>query len=210
MEAAMIERLRTGAARVGVTLDGDQLARLERFFSFLIIWNARINLTAVREEGAIVERHFVDSLAVAPVLAHAPGASTLVDVGSGGGFPGAVLAVARPDLAVSLIESTHKKVAFLQTLKREVAPNLEPIAARVEDVRASGRKFDIAVSRATFAPAEWLDEGSPLVAPGGLLVAMLGAERPLLHPPEGFTTLPFVDYTIEDAQRRLVVCQRQG
>jgi 16S rRNA (guanine527-N7)-methyltransferase len=194
--------LREGAAAFGVALGPDQVARLDRFQALLSTWNTRINLTSVTEPAEVVERHFLDSLSVVPLLA---GCRTLVDVGAGAGFPGSVIAIASPELRVTCVESIQKKVAFLQTLKREVAPNLEPICARAE---AIDREFDAAVSRATWDPAEWLRVGARLVSPAGLLIAMQGAEQPDLPPPPGFEALPPRPYQIQGGSRRLLAFRR--
>jgi 16S rRNA (guanine527-N7)-methyltransferase len=203
MEAATMRRLREGAASLGVALDEEQLGRLARYQEVLSTWNARINLTAVTDPAEVVERHFLDSLAVVPWLP--PG--TLVDAGAGAGFPGSVIAIARPELRVTCVESIRKKVAFLQTLKREVAPNLEPLCGRIEGVDGP---FDAAISRATWDPAEWLPIGARLVAPEGLLVAMQGAEQPNLPAPPGFQALPPVPYALKAGARRLLLFRRHG
>jgi 16S rRNA (guanine527-N7)-methyltransferase len=197
MDAAIKERLRRGAAALELALDKSQLAQLDRYLALLLTWNRKINLTAIIEPAEIVDRHFLDSLAVAPLVDRA---ATLVDVGSGAGFPGAVLAIARPTLHVTCVESIHKKVAFLQTLRLEIASNLEPVCARAEQL---DRRFDVAISRATWDPPEWLAHGAPLVAPGGLLIAMQTADSPELAAPPGFTREPARDYRIGDRARRL-------
>src|SRR5438046_1002884 len=129
MEQAIKSRLSAGASALGVFLDDVTLGRLGRYFDLLLQWNRRINLTAITEPAQVIDRHFLDSLAL---LALAGETSTLVDVGAGAGFPGAVLAIARPGLAVTCVESVHKKVAFLQTLRGELAANLEPLCLRHE------------------------------------------------------------------------------
>jgi 16S rRNA (guanine527-N7)-methyltransferase len=198
MDAATLLLLKTGAAARGVSLDDQQLSRLDRLQALLSTWNTRINLTSVTEPSEVVDRHFLDSLAVVPLLANC---ETLVDVGAGAGFPGSVIAIAIPQLLVTCVESIRKKVAFLQTLKREVAPNLEPVCARAEDL---DRTFDAAVSRATWDPAEWLPIGARLVKPGGILIAMQGADQPDLRAPEGFTALPPIPYSLKSGARRLL------
>lgn len=200
MDAATKAQLRQGAASLGVVLDEGQVAKLARYLELLLVWNRKINLTAITDPPAIVDRHFLDSLAIAPLLGDA---RTLVDVGAGAGFPGAVLAIARPELRVTCVESIRKKVAFIQTVRGELAPNLETIAARHDTLIAQGRTFDVAVSRATWDPAEWVREGAPLVAPGGLLVAMQTIDSQDLHTPEGFSKCPPVAYTIGNTSRRL-------
>ena len=198
MDPATSTLLRDGAARLGTPLDDDQVQRLARYLALLQEWNRRINLTAIDDTRGIVELHFLDSLAVAPLVRDC---ATLIDVGSGAGFPGAVLAIALPSLRVTCIDAVAKKVAFLQTLRRTVAPNLEPLHLR--DEQLGKRTFDAAVSRATWDPPEWLVHGAAFVAPGGVLVAMQTGDAPQLVAPRGFTKESAVDYIVAEARRRL-------
>lgn len=197
MDAATKQRLVAGAASLGVTLDEAQVGKLEQYLTLLQTWNRKINLTAITEPRAVVELHFLDSIAAAPLVRDC---ATLIDVGAGGGFPGAVLAITLPSLRVTCIDGVAKKVAFLQTLKRSVAPNLEPLHLRDEQL---DRTFDAAISRATWDPAEWLAHGARLVAPGGLLIAMQTGDAPALETPAGFTKLAAVEYRAGEAVRRL-------
>jgi 16S rRNA (guanine527-N7)-methyltransferase len=205
VDAATKTRLGQGAAAIGTALDPSALERLARYFDLLLQWNRKINLTAITDPAQVVDRHFVDSLAVAPLLG---GAQTLVDVGSGGGFPGAVLAVLRPDLRVTAVDSVRKKVAFLETLRMELAPNLEPIATRHDDLIRAGRTFDAAVSRATWDPVEWVRQGAALVRPGGLLIAMQTTDQTRPDAPPGFTAEPVLTYRIENVPRHLCPFRR--
>jgi 16S rRNA (guanine527-N7)-methyltransferase len=143
---------------------------LTRYAELLLRWNARINLTAATSLDDAMH-HIRDCEALIP---HIPAdAKTLVDIGSGGGLPCVVLAAARPDVTVHAIEPTQKKHAFLRTAARELhLPNLQPRAARLDDVESSA--FDVATSRATFAIDEWLRAGLRLVRPGGLVLGMEG------------------------------------
>jgi 16S rRNA (guanine527-N7)-methyltransferase len=201
LDRALERRLLDGAAELGVQLSAHAVEQLGRYLELLRQWNRRINLTAVDAPAQIVDRHFLDSLAVAPLLR--PG--TLVDVGAGAGFPGAVLAVARPDLAVTCIDGVHKKVAFLQTLRRELGIALEALAVRDEQLVRDGRRFDAAVSRATWDPQEWLAHGALLVSPGGRLIAMPAGDHPPLVPPPSFNPLPVRRYAVDGAARRIEV-----
>ena len=124
----------------------------------------------------------------------------MIDVGAGAGFPGAVLAIALPALRVTCIDGVAKKVAFLQTLKRTIAPNLEALHLRVEAV---DRQYAAAVSRATWDPPVWLRHGAPLVEPGGVLIAMQTADAPPLAVPRGFEALLPIPYCVGGANRRL-------
>jgi 16S rRNA (guanine527-N7)-methyltransferase len=173
MEASLERRLRLGATSLGIVVDDRIVSGLDRYLDLLLFWNRRVNLTAVRDPEGVIERHFVDSLAVLP---HLPAAGTLADVGSGPGFPGAVLALARPDLSVALIDSHHKKAAFLEALRRDLPlPNVTVHAQRVEDWSAAHRPGpDVVVSRATWDVASWLERGRHVVRPGGLVLGMEG------------------------------------
>jgi 16S rRNA (guanine527-N7)-methyltransferase len=173
MDAATKERLVAKATALGVSLAPDAVAALGGYVDLLLTWNRKINLTAVTDPAEIVDRHLLDCLAIVPLLGDA---RTVVDVGSGAGLPGAILAIARPALEVTAVESIRKKVAFLQTVAQQLAPSFHPECARHAHLVLQGRRFDLAVSRATWEPAEWLREGSGLVAPGGRILAMTTAE----------------------------------
>jgi 16S rRNA (guanine527-N7)-methyltransferase len=192
-----------GARTLGVALDEPQVDKLDRYLELLRAWNQKINLTAITEERAVVDLHFLDSLALVPLVR---ACATLIDVGAGAGFPGAVLAIALPHLRVTAIDGVAKKVAFLQTLKRSVAPNLDPRHVREDQIE---EQFEAAVSRATWDPAVWIERGARLALPGGLLVAMQTGDAPLLAAPAGFVALPPLRYEAGEATRRLQPFRRR-
>jgi 16S rRNA (guanine527-N7)-methyltransferase len=195
LDPASDQILRAQAIALGVTIDDALAGALGRYLELLVLWNRRINLSSVRDPAGIVEKHFVDSLAALPHVP--PDARTLVDVGSGGGFPGAVLALARPTLAVTLVEPVHKKAAFLEALRRELPlPNVTVEIGRAE---TSATRADVAISRATWDLLEWLPRGARLVAPAGLVLGMEGAEEHELPP--GATRHP---YKLGGAKRAIV------
>lgn len=185
--AAIAKPLRAGARALGVDIDDDRVARLAHYAALLQTWGARMNLSAILTPAEIVTRHFLDSLALCARLPATVPGGTLIDVGSGAGFPGALCALWRPDWRVTLIDRTQKKVAFLMTLRRELAlPNLDPQAVDVRALIKEGRRFGCVVSRAAFPPPEWLTLGAALCAPGGSVWQLLTAaqaEAPSSPPP---------------------------
>jgi len=175
-------RIAEGIAAMGLDLPPVTAKRLADYLELLAKWNRVHNLTAVREPGQMVVLHVLDSLSVLP---HVAGAKTLLDVGSGGGLPGIPLAIARPDLAVTLLDSSHKKASFLTQAKAELGlANVTVECERVERWQP-GRAFDIVVSRAFADLVEFVEQAKHLVAPGGTLLAMKG-----VHPFEEIARLP--------------------
>lgn len=166
------EALRAGAAAVGVV---ERLAALSAYVELFARWNRRINLSAARTHDEIAD-HVIDCLALVP---HVPRAARVIDVGSGGGLPGIVLAAARPDLQLTCVEPIHKKAAFLRQAARDGALSVDVMTQRVE---ALAGDHDVAVSRATFDAATWLDVARRLVVPGGRILAMEGLEQVDLPP----------------------------
>jgi 16S rRNA (guanine527-N7)-methyltransferase len=181
MDRALEEALVVGARIFPVSLSPSMVAALGRYLDLLILWNRRINLTSVDQPAEIVERHFLDSLSLVP---HIPAsAATLVDVGSGAGFPGAVLALVLPQLRVTLWEPNQKKVAFLHTVAQALPlPNLSVSPRRADGPLPDSERFDCASSRATLALPDWLRLGAGLVRPGGIVLGMEGADRHALPP----------------------------
>jgi 16S rRNA (guanine527-N7)-methyltransferase len=168
---------------------------IERFAIELLRWNARINLTAARSLEDL-RPHLVDCEALLPYI---PGTTQrVIDVGSGGGFPAAVVAIHRPELTVTALEPVHKKHAFLQHVRRTICPNLVPLAERIE--QHEGRDYDVATSRATFALDEWLTRGRALVRNGGVVLGMEGVEQIAL--PDGAERHA---YALDDRTRAIIV-----
>lgn len=146
--------------------------RFEHYLSLLLRWNARLNLSAVRDQEGILSRHFVESIACARALP--PGIATLLDFGSGAGFPGIPMALCRPEISVTLAESQGKKAAFL----REALRTLGVVNAAVHNGRAEAIKirYDCVTLRAVDRMAEAVETAAGLVAPGGWLALMTTRE----------------------------------
>ena len=180
MQESLRQILIEGGLRLGVAIPDDIATSLLKYVILLRKWNSHINLVSADDDREVITRHIVDSLAVLP---HLPvDTKHLVDVGSGAGLPGAVIAMFRPDIVVTALEPIHKKHAFINTLRREIpVPTLRPLAIRYEAFLGdSNLEVDVAVSRATFALPVWLELGAKVVRRGGLVLGMEGAESNLL------------------------------
>jgi 16S rRNA (guanine527-N7)-methyltransferase len=174
----MSELWRELAARAGVELTDVQIQRLERYLDLLIDANQHMNLTRITDRQQATVQHVGDALTLLP---HLPaGGHRLADVGTGGGVPGIPLAIARPDLHVTLIDSTKKKAAFLRECAGQLQlQNVQVIEDRAETVGRSEHReaFDIACARAV-ATLDWLCEWClPLVKKGGKVLAAKGARH---------------------------------
>lgn len=180
-------------------LSADLAKKVNDFALLFAKWNKTINLSAARNPAEIRE-HIVDSFEVVPHLADA---TRVVDVGSGGGFPVVLAAIACPQINFTALEPVHKKHAFLRTAARELAlVNLEAFAVRVDDHDV--HDYDAATSRATFDLPDWFATGRTLVRPGGLVVGFEAIARDDL--PTGFVRHPYH----LDGKTRAIVTLRRG
>ena len=157
-------RLNVLLAEAGLApLDAVQADRFDSYYSLFVRWNDRINLTSIRDEEGILSRHFVESIACARALPC--GIATLLDFGSGGGFPGIPIALCRPEIAVTLAESQGKKAAFLQEAVRVLGLSAKVFAQRAELLETN---FDCVTLRAVDKMAEAVKAAARLVAAGRL------------------------------------------
>jgi 16S rRNA (guanine527-N7)-methyltransferase len=163
-------KVRLNALLAGAGLDplnSALVGRFEGYLSLLLRWNARMNLTAIRDEEGILSRHFVESIACARALP--AGIATLLDFGSGAGFPGVPIALCRPEIAVTLAESQGKKAAFLREAVRTLGLSCKIHSGRAESL---GFRFDCVTLRAVDRMPKAVQAASSLVSPGGWLVLM--------------------------------------
>jgi 16S rRNA (guanine527-N7)-methyltransferase len=173
--------LAEGARAFGVDLGQDQLDRFEAYYRRLVEWNARINLTAITGYAEVQVLHFLDSLSVACALPRESIAGReMIDVGSGAGFPGVPLAITFPQLRVSLLEATAKKVAFLDDLVRGLGlDNVRTLRGRAEDLgqrQEHRERYDYAVARAVAEMRTLVEYALPFVRVNGIFVASKGAD----------------------------------
>jgi 16S rRNA (guanine527-N7)-methyltransferase len=171
MTTAERETLEAGARWFDVELLPAATDRIARFLALLGVWNRRIRLTAETDRKAVIAKHVVDSLALVPFL---PGSGTVVDIGSGAGFPGIVLGSVRPDLRLVLIESRRRRASFLResirTIPLPAATVLELRAEAAAETERAGTAA-LVVARAVRLDA-FLPLAAPLLRPGGNVLAM--------------------------------------
>ena len=141
------DTIRRAAAEFKVTVSDEQILQMQSYMALLLKWNDAMNLTAIQDPLEILYRHFCESMFGASLIP--AGGSRLADVGSGGGFPGLPLKIARPDLEVCLIDSNVKKATFLAEVVRELAlPGARVLVSRYEELDEEIAPLDIACSRA--------------------------------------------------------------
>jgi len=173
--------LAKGLVDLGFPLSAEQQGLLLQYLVLLGKWNQVYNLTAVRDLAKMVAAHLLDSLSVIPLLS----GENVLDVGSGAGLPGIPIAVAKPDCEVTLLDSNHKKAAFLRQAVADLAlKNANVVCNRVESWAAPA-EFGVIISRAFSDLGEFVSLTSRLLAPGGVLAAMKG-----LYPFEELERLP--------------------
>ena len=178
MEQALITLLADETARIGVILGPTELAQFALFYDEFQIWNDKMNLTAVDVGPPFIIRHFIDSLLALPAIP--PSATTLLDLGAGGGFPGIPVKIARANLKITLLDSSRKKTSFLrQVLIKLGQGDSRVITGRAEDkleVFPPEEKYDVVISRATFKLPQFLTLGNAFVRKEGVIIAMKGRE----------------------------------
>jgi 16S rRNA (guanine527-N7)-methyltransferase len=168
---SLAQPIEQGLAAMAIELPAPARARLSGHLELIEKWNRVHNLTAVRDTAQMVALHLLDSLSLLP---HLGAAKHVIDVGSGPGFPGIPLAIARPDAHFTLLDSSHKKCAFLEQAKIELGlANVTVACERVEQYRPAQR-FDAVVSRAFAELSDFITQSQHLAAPGGRFLAMKG------------------------------------
>jgi 16S rRNA (guanine527-N7)-methyltransferase len=177
--------LRLGAQALGLGLSDEQIQRLLDYMALIQKWNKVYNLTALRDPADMLTHHLLDSLtAVAPLVRHTQGQTVLLlDVGSGGGLPGVVLAICMPELNVTCVDTVAKKAAFVQQVAVSLKlPNLRGIHARVESLTDP---YQVICSRAFASLPDFVTWSRSALAEGGVWMAMKGK-----HPQDEIDALP--------------------
>lgn len=169
-QALHLELLK-GIKELWLDLSPDQIAQFIEYIALLSKWNAVYNLTAIRDPHKMLTQHVLDSLSVIPAFQEV---KSVLDVGAGGGLPGIILAISRPQMQVSLVDTVHKKTAFLTQVKAELnLQNVHVYTGRVEQLPTS-QKFEVITSRAFAELGDFVNWSEHLLQDGGQFIAMKG------------------------------------
>lgn len=203
--AALAQVLKNGVEQLDLGLSVAQQEKLLDYLALLNKWNKVYNLTAVRDPMEMMTLHVLDSLAAVPAFQNA---HNVLDVGAGGGLPGVVLAIARPDMKVSMIDIVHKKTAFLNQVKAELElDNVTVYTKKVQDLQVK-TPYDVITSRAFADLSDFVNWSGHLLAEGGRFIALKGTapaeERERLPDPWKVNELQPLQVPGLDAQRHLV------
>jgi 16S rRNA (guanine527-N7)-methyltransferase len=168
---ALMQVLGEGIAEMQLDVSPAQQEQLLDYVALMFKWNAIYNLTSLRDPMQMVTHHLLDSLAAVPAFT---GAKNVLDVGAGGGLPGIVLAIVRPDMKVSMIDTVHKKTAFLTQVKAQLGlANVSIHTMKVQELEVSD-KFDVITSRAFADLSDFVNWSCHLLAEGGRYIALKG------------------------------------
>ena len=170
-----IENALSLAESEGIKIDPSASERLEIYSRLLREWNEKMNLTAVADPEGIAIKHFYDSLLLLGAYDIKEGAS-LIDVGTGAGFPGLVIKIARPDIKLTLLDSLNKRLVFLREVLSQTGLEAETVHARAEDAAKPPLResFDVATARAVASLPVLCEYCLPYVKNGGCFIAMKG------------------------------------
>jgi 16S rRNA (guanine527-N7)-methyltransferase len=203
-------QIAAGCRSLQLAVSTAALAQLADYVGLLAKWSKVYNLTAVRQPQRMVTRHLLDSLAVVPFLIE----GSLLDVGTGAGLPGVPIAIARPDLAVTLLDANAKKLRFVRQAVAELRlGNVEVVQARMQEYQP-GRAFDMVISRAVSSLEELYRQSRHLLAPRGRMLFMKGAlpeeEMAAFAPGRETLHIERLDIPGLDAERHLLWLDKQG
>jgi len=213
--AALTAILADGAKGLSLNLSEAQIIKLIDYLALMSKWNSVYNLTAVRDPVQMVTQHLLDSLAAVSAF---DGAKNVLDVGAGGGLPGIVLAIwaaeAQPEMQVSMIDTVHKKTAFLTQVKAELGlNNVSVYTARVEQWEAP-QKFDVITSRAFAELSDFVNWSGHLLADGGEFIALKGVspDAEVAHLPVGWKVkeVRALQVPTLQAERHLIFIEKAG
>ncbi len=172
------ELLKAEAAEIGICLDDTALSRLDKYAEMLIETNKTLNLTAITEPDEVLYKHFIDSLSLLTVINLKENAK-VIDVGTGAGFPGVVLLIARPDIQITLMDGTNKRLNFISSVLDEIGLSAEILHSRAELAGKDAKyreKYDLATARAVANMNTLSEYCLPFVKVGGVFAPMKAAK----------------------------------
>ena len=203
----LIEHIASGVRSLGQELAEESIEKFARLLCDLERWNARINLTAIREPREMISGHLLDSLAIRPLI-HG---KSLIDIGTGAGFPGLPIAITEPGLTVELLDSNARKIGFVQHVIGELdISNATAVRSRAENY-APGKRFDTVIARALASIPRLIELGGHLVAEKGVMPALKGR-----YPADELEEMPdawdyeVTEVTVPELEARHVVTLRRS
>jgi 16S rRNA (guanine527-N7)-methyltransferase len=183
---------------LGIALSSSQIDSFNAFLSLLLLWNAKINLTAIRDPRSIIRLHFLDSLAVSPYLDQR---RSLVDIGSGPGFPGLPLKIAFPDKEITLVESRRKKASFVKEVVRRLGlGGVTVLEQRMDNLAKQTFRFDEAITRAFSDSTAFLKVCHEPLSENG--------KSFIMHGPSGVESFPNLKASAKALHYTAAECQR--
>ena len=207
------ELLTHGAMELGIELSEKQVELFIEYLANLQDWNKKINLTSIKEDEGIIVNHFLDSISVAPIIEDN---RSLLDIGSGGGFPGIPIKIVRPELRVTLMDSVNKKVSFLKDTVRKLGlKDINAIWGRAEDSENDipRKHFDYVVNRAVGTITDTLKLSLPYVSADGVIILMRGKKGALewaqesIELKENYKLVDYKEFTLpgNDSERIIII-----
>ena len=204
----LIERITIGVESLGQEISEESAKKCARLLAELKHWNRRMNLTAIRDTESMVSGHLLDSLAVRPLVY----GKSVIDIGTGAGFPGLPVAITEPGLSVELLDSNARKIGFVQHVIGEIGiSNAMAVRSRAENY-APGKRFDTVIARALASIPRLIELGGHLVAKKGVMLDLKGR-----YPADELKDLPDAwEYEVSELQvpgqdaRHIVTLQRRN
>ncbi len=210
--------LKTMASDMGIKLSPESLDRFDKYAEMLVETNKTLNLTAITEPDEIVSKHFCDCLSLLKEV-EIPQGSKLIDVGTGAGFPGIVLLIARPDIKITLMDSTNKRLVFVQSVVDALELNANVVHSRAEEAgknKAFREKYDFVTARAVANMQTLSEYCLPFLKVGGIFAAMKGAKASdELNTAKGAIKLlggqvhSAKEFTLPDCGERSILCVKK-
>lgn len=182
-----IQHLKRGASSIGIILSEEELVKFSEFFDMVTECNKAFNLTAITEEKDFIDKHIIDSLSG---INEIPVNASLCDIGAGAGFPSVPIAITRPDVHVTALDSTAKKMGFVQNCAKKLSlRNLQTVAGRAEEQTKLFETFDVVTARAVSALPILLELSMPMLKVGGKFIAYKTDETELASAANALKTL---------------------